>query len=86
MGPASPSTTPAAGGTPDLAVRDFSGKSPTVTAPRPLRCHETVTALAWRPGPPPTSPAAAATARSRSGTPPPDSPRAVYDRYVPWTT
>lgn len=33
-----------------MTVWDFSGKGPEGTAPRSLRCHETVTALAWRPG------------------------------------
>ncbi|AXG52468.1 WD-40 repeat-containing protein [Streptomyces lincolnensis] len=41
----------AADGAPDLTVWDFSGKGPAGTAPRQLRCHETVTALARRPGP-----------------------------------
>ncbi|GKQ40739.1 WD40 repeat domain-containing protein [Streptomyces sp. A012304] len=41
----------AADGAPDLTVWDFSGKGPAGTAPRQLRCHETITALAWRPGP-----------------------------------
>jgi WD40 repeat protein len=40
----------AADGAPDVTVWDFSGKGPQGTAPRSLRCHETVTALAWRPG------------------------------------
>ncbi|WP_308299007.1 hypothetical protein [Streptomyces sp. GESEQ-35] len=40
----------AADGAPDVTVWDFSGKGPAGTAPRSLRCHETVTALAWRPG------------------------------------
>ncbi|WP_210577142.1 WD40 repeat domain-containing protein [Streptomyces sp. GESEQ-4] len=40
----------AADGAPDLTVWDFSGKGPAGTAPRQLRCHETITALAWRPG------------------------------------
>ncbi|MFF4762956.1 WD40 repeat domain-containing protein [Streptomyces sp. NPDC001292] len=40
----------AADGAPDVTVWDFSGKGPEGTAPRSLRCHETVTALAWRPG------------------------------------
>ncbi|GGU93109.1 hypothetical protein GCM10010211_69880 [Streptomyces albospinus] len=33
-----------------MTVWDFSGKGPAGTAPRSLRCHEPVTALAWRPG------------------------------------
>ena len=37
----------AADGAPDVEVWDFSGKGPEGTAPRSLRCHETVTALAW---------------------------------------
>jgi WD40 repeat protein len=41
----------AADGAPDVTVWDFSGKGPEGTAPRSLRCHETVTALTWRPGP-----------------------------------
>ncbi len=41
----------AADGAPDVTVWDFSGKGPAGTAPRSLRCHEAVTALAWRPGP-----------------------------------
>ncbi|MFF2502503.1 WD40 repeat domain-containing protein [Streptomyces sp. NPDC058067] len=41
----------AADGAPDVTVWDFSGKGPAGTAPRSLCCHETVTALAWRPGP-----------------------------------
>ena len=40
----------AADGAPDITVWDFSGKGPEGTAPRSLRCHETITALAWRPG------------------------------------
>ncbi len=40
----------AADGAPDVTVWDFSGKGPAGTAPRSLREHETVTALAWRPG------------------------------------
>ncbi|AOR35763.1 hypothetical protein BFF78_36010 [Streptomyces fodineus] len=40
----------AADGAPDVTVWDFSGKGPEGTAPRSLRGHETVTALAWRPG------------------------------------
>lgn len=40
----------AADGAPDVTVWDFSGKGPEGTAPRSLRCHETVTALTWRPG------------------------------------
>ncbi|MCQ4084466.1 hypothetical protein NGB36_28800 [Streptomyces sp. RB6PN25] len=41
----------AADGAPDVTVWDFSGKGPAGTAPRSLRGHETITALAWRPGP-----------------------------------
>jgi WD40 repeat protein len=41
----------AADGASDVTVWDFSGKGPAGTAPRQLRCHENVTALAWRPGP-----------------------------------
>ncbi|MBD0417867.1 hypothetical protein H0H10_01500 [Streptomyces sp. TRM S81-3] len=41
----------AADGAPDVTVWDFSGKGPAGTAPRQLRCHETITALTWRPGP-----------------------------------
>jgi WD40 repeat protein len=40
----------AADGAPDITVWDFSGKGPAGTAPRSLRAHETITALAWRPG------------------------------------
>ncbi|MEV5831945.1 hypothetical protein AB0L25_40980 [Spirillospora sp. NPDC052242] len=40
----------AADGAPDVTVWDFSGKGPAGTAPRSLAAHETVTALAWRPG------------------------------------
>ncbi|MGK5530438.1 WD40 repeat domain-containing protein [Streptomyces sp. URMC 129] len=40
----------AADGAPDVTVWDFSGKGPAGTAPRSLQAHETVTALAWRPG------------------------------------
>ncbi|MFI0446488.1 WD40 repeat domain-containing protein [Actinomadura sp. 6N118] len=40
----------AADGAPDVTVWDFSGKGPAGTAPRSLREHETITALAWRPG------------------------------------
>ncbi|MGX1855511.1 WD40 repeat domain-containing protein [Streptomyces sp. NPDC055299] len=40
----------AADGAPDVTVWDFSGNGPAGTAPRSLRCHETVTALTWRPG------------------------------------
>jgi WD40 repeat protein len=40
----------AADGAPDVTVWDFSGKGPAGTAPRSLRCHGTITALAWRPG------------------------------------
>ena len=38
-------------GAADITVWDFSGKGPRGTQPRSLRAHETVTALAWRPGP-----------------------------------
>jgi WD40 repeat protein len=41
----------AADGAPDVTVWDFAGQGPAGTAPRSLRCHETITALAWRPGP-----------------------------------
>ncbi|PZG12176.1 WD40 repeat domain-containing protein [Nonomuraea aridisoli] len=40
----------AADGAPEVTVWDFSGKGPAGTAPRTLTCHETITALAWRPG------------------------------------
>ncbi|MET7575232.1 hypothetical protein ABZT04_43280 [Streptomyces sp. NPDC005492] len=40
----------AADGAPDVTVWDFADKGPEGTGPRSLRCHETVTALAWRPG------------------------------------
>lgn len=40
----------AADGAPDVTVWDFAGKGPAGTAPRMLRAHETITALAWRPG------------------------------------
>ncbi|MFI9321597.1 WD40 repeat domain-containing protein [Kitasatospora aureofaciens] len=40
----------ASDGAPDITVWDFSGKGPAGTKPRSLRAHETVTALAWRPG------------------------------------
>ncbi|MGA4545853.1 WD40 repeat domain-containing protein [Uniformispora flossi] len=40
----------ASDGSPEVSVWDFAGKGPEGTAPRVLRCHETVTALAWRPG------------------------------------
>lgn len=40
----------ASDGAPDITVWDFSGKGPEGTRPRMLRAHETVTALAWRPG------------------------------------
>ncbi|MFF3075105.1 WD40 repeat domain-containing protein [Kitasatospora sp. NPDC057904] len=40
----------ASDGAPDITVWDFSGKGPAGTKPRTLRAHETVTALAWRPG------------------------------------
>ncbi|MEU6352417.1 hypothetical protein ABZ896_24350 [Streptomyces sp. NPDC047072] len=41
----------AADGAADVTVWDFSGQGPAGTAPRQLRCHERITALAWRPGP-----------------------------------
>jgi hypothetical protein len=41
----------AADGAPDVTVWDFSGKGPEGRAPRSLVCHDTITALAWRPGP-----------------------------------
>jgi WD40 repeat protein len=40
----------AADGAPDVTVWDFAGKGPSGTAPRLLNAHETITALAWRPG------------------------------------
>ncbi|MEY9873234.1 WD40 repeat protein [Streptacidiphilus sp. MAP12-33] len=40
----------ASDGAPDITVWDFSGKGPEGTRPRTLRAHETITALAWRPG------------------------------------
>jgi WD40 repeat protein len=40
----------AADGAPDVTVWDFSGRGPEGTAPRSLSHHETITALAWRPG------------------------------------
>jgi WD40 repeat protein len=40
----------AADGAPDVTVWDFSGRGPAGTAPRILQAHETITALAWRPG------------------------------------
>lgn len=40
----------ASDGAPDITVWDLSGKGPAGTRPRSLRAHETVTALAWRPG------------------------------------
>jgi WD40 repeat protein len=40
----------ASDGAPDITVWDFAGKGPEGTRPRMLRAHETVTALAWRPG------------------------------------
>jgi WD40 repeat protein len=40
----------AADGAPDLTIWDFAGKGPAGTAPRILSAHETITALAWRPG------------------------------------
>jgi hypothetical protein len=41
----------ASDGSPDITLWDFSGKGPEGTRPKMLRAHETVTALAWRPGP-----------------------------------
>jgi WD40 repeat protein len=38
-------------GASDITVWDFSGKGPRGTQPRSLGAHETITALAWRPGP-----------------------------------
>lgn len=40
----------AADGAPEVTVWDFAGKGPEGRAPRMLRVHEAVTALAWRPG------------------------------------
>ncbi|MEZ0070378.1 WD40 repeat protein [Streptacidiphilus sp. MAP12-20] len=40
----------ASDGAPDITVWDFSGKGPEGTRPRTLCAHETITALAWRPG------------------------------------
>lgn len=40
----------AADGAPDVTVWDFGGNGPAGTAPRSLRAHRHVTALAWRPG------------------------------------
>ncbi|MCC9311558.1 hypothetical protein LN042_31595 [Kitasatospora sp. RB6PN24] len=40
----------ASDGAPDITVWEFSGKGPAGTSPRSLRAHETITALAWRPG------------------------------------
>jgi WD40 repeat protein len=40
----------ASDGAPDITLWDFAGKGPEGTRPRMLRAHETVTALAWRPG------------------------------------
>jgi WD40 repeat protein len=40
----------AADGAPDVTVWDFAGKGPAGTAPRLLHTHDTITALAWRPG------------------------------------
>ncbi|MFM9372817.1 WD40 repeat domain-containing protein [Streptomyces sp. Da 82-17] len=40
----------AADGAPDVTVWDFGGQGPAGTAPRSLRRHAAVTALAWRPG------------------------------------
>ncbi|MFD0332005.1 hypothetical protein ACFQZC_37110 [Streptacidiphilus monticola] len=40
----------ASDGAPDITVWDFAGPGPEGTRPRTLRAHETVTALAWRPG------------------------------------
>ncbi|HZE33461.1 MAG TPA: hypothetical protein VE198_18710 [Actinoallomurus sp.] len=40
----------AADGAPEVTVWDFAGKGPQGSSPRMLRAHDTVTALAWRPG------------------------------------
>jgi WD40 repeat protein len=40
----------AADGAPEVTVWDFAGKGPEGSAPRMLRAHDAVTALAWRPG------------------------------------
>jgi WD40 repeat protein len=37
-------------GAPDITVWDFTGKGPRGRSPRLLRSHDTITALAWRPG------------------------------------
>lgn len=41
----------AADGAPDVTVWDFAGTGPAGTAPRSLVAHDTIAALAWRPGP-----------------------------------
>jgi WD40 repeat protein len=43
----------ASDGAPDITLWDFSGKGPEGTRPKTLRAHETITTLAWRPGPDP---------------------------------
>ena len=40
----------ASDGSPEVTVWDFAGKGPEGRAPRMLAAHDTVTALAWRPG------------------------------------
>jgi WD40 repeat protein len=40
----------ASDGSPEVTVWDFAGKGPEGQAPRMLRAHDAVTALAWRPG------------------------------------
>jgi WD40 repeat protein len=40
----------ASDGAPEVTVWDFAGKGPEGRAPRMLAAHDTVTALAWRPG------------------------------------
>ena len=40
----------ASDGSPEVTVWDFAGKGPKGRAPRMLAAHDTVTALAWRPG------------------------------------
>ena len=40
----------ASDGSPQVTVWDFAGKGPEGRAPRMLAAHDTVTALAWRPG------------------------------------
>lgn len=40
----------AADGAPEVTVWDFAGKGPEGSEPRMLAAHDTVTALAWRPG------------------------------------